>query len=185
MQITASPILNSQFLYFTIPRFSTPIFYFSILNLQGLMRSLLLIAFLLSALFASAQDNIVKNLERNVPGQGKVTIHQDARIEALIGRAHISTGSDKKVLKSQGYRVQVYAGNNTSRAKNEAQSVGTRIKEYFPELSVYTSFHSPRWLCRVGDFRSIEEADAMMRRLRATGVFKEVSIVKEQINIPL
>ena len=63
--------------------------------------------------------------------------------------------------------------------------MGSRIKEYFPELSVYTSFHSPRWLCRVGDFRSIEEADAMMRQLRATGVFKEVSIVKEQINIPL
>ncbi|MDR0988205.1 MAG: SPOR domain-containing protein, partial [Prevotellaceae bacterium] len=53
------------------------------------------------------------------------------------------------------------------------------------ELPVYTSFHSPRWLCRVGDFSSIEEADAMMRRLRATGAFKEVSIVKEQINIPL
>jgi hypothetical protein len=40
-------------------------------------------------------------------------------------------------------------------------------------------------LCRAGDFRSIEEADAMMRQLRATGAFKEVSIVKDQINIPL
>ncbi|WP_410520200.1 SPOR domain-containing protein, partial [Bacteroides sp. RTP31139st1_H2_RTP31139_211217] len=49
------------------------------------------------------------------------------------------------------------------------------------ESQVFT----PRWLCRAGDFRSIEEADAMMRQLRATGVFKEVSIVKEQINIPL
>ena len=104
---------------------------------------LLLIACFALAAFASAQNNIVKSLERNVPGQGKVTIHQDARIEALIGQ------------------------------------------EYIPELSVYTSFNSPRWLCRVGDFRSIEEADAMMRQLRATGVFKEVSIVKEQINIPL
>ena len=37
----------------------------------------------------------------------------------------------------------------------------------------------------LGDFRSIEEADAMMRKLKATGVFKEVSIVKDQINIPL
>jgi hypothetical protein len=40
-------------------------------------------------------------------------------------------------------------------------------------------------LCRVGDFRTIEEADATMRQLRSTGVFKEVSIVKEQVNIPL
>ena len=34
-------------------------------------------------------------------------------------------------------------------------------------------------------YRSIEEADASMRRLKATGKFKEVSIVREQINIPL
>ena len=31
----------------------------------------------------------------------------------------------------------------------------------------------------------IKEADAMMRKLKATGVFKEVSIFKDQINIPL
>ena len=47
---------------------------------------LLLIACFAFAAFASAQNNIVKSLERNVPGQGKVTIHQDARIEALIGQ---------------------------------------------------------------------------------------------------
>ncbi|MBR6433898.1 MAG: SPOR domain-containing protein, partial [Bacteroides sp.] len=73
----------------------------------------------------------------------------------------------------------------TRQAKNEAYAVAARIKEYFPDLTVYTFFNPPRWLCRAGDYRSIEEADAMMRRLRATGVFKEVSIVREQINIPL
>ena len=136
---------------------------------------LLLVACLAFATISVAQNNIVKSLERNVPGQGKVTIHQDPRIEALIGMER----------KSSGYRIQVYAGNNTRQAKNEAYAVATRIKEHFPELTVYTSFNPPRWLCRAGDFRSIEEADAMMRQLRATGVFKEVSIVKEQINIPL
>ena len=138
------------------------------------------------ATISVAQNNIVKSLERNVPGQGKVTIHQDARIAALIGSEYVPAGSDEqKVIKSSGYRIQVYAGNNTRQAKNEAYAVATRIKEHFPELTVYTSFNPPRWLCRAGDFRSIEEADAMMRQLRATGVFKEVSIVKEQINIPL
>ncbi len=82
------------------------------------------------------------------------------------------------MIKSSGYRVQAYAGNNTRQAKNEAYPVASRVKEYFPELTVYTSFNPPRWLCRVGDFRSIEEADAMMRQLKSTGVFKEVSIVK-------
>ena len=52
-------------------------------------------------------------------------------------------------------------------------------------MPVYAYCQPPRWLCRVGDFRSIEEADAAMRRLKATGVFKEVSIVREQINIQM
>ncbi|MDD6473507.1 MAG: SPOR domain-containing protein, partial [Bacteroidales bacterium] len=34
-------------------------------------------------------------------------------------------------------------------------------------------------------YKSIEEADAMMRKLRATGTFKEVSIIKDQINITI
>ncbi len=135
--------------------------------------------------FAAAQENIIKSLERDVPGQGKVTIQQDARITALIGtKIPVGTG-EERVIKSAGFRVQVYAGNNTREAKNEAHAVAARVKEHFPELTVYTTFNPPRWLCRAGDFLSIEEADAMMRKMRATGNFKEVSIVKEQVNIPL
>ena len=119
-----------------------------------------------------------------MPGQGKVTIHQDPRIEALLGTEYVATG-EQTILKSPGYRVQVYAGNNSRTARNEATNMASKVKEYFPDLKTYAFFTSPRWLCRVGDFRSIEEADAMMRKLRATGVFKEVSIVKDQINIPL
>lgn len=124
----------------------------------------------------------MRDLQRYEPGQGRVTIHQDPRLEALVGRQDL--GSDG-VLKVSGYRVQVYAGNNSREARDQAQTIGNRVKNYFPEMKVYTSFISPRWLCRVGDFRSIEEADAAMRRLKSTGVFREVSIVKEQINVQL
>ena len=149
------------------------------------MRKLVLFVLLLLLVDAGAQaQGIIRSLERTVPGQGKVTIHQDPRIEALIGMECPATG-EQKVIKASGFRIQAYAGNNTRQAKNDADRVASRVKEYFPELSVYTSFISPRWLCRVGDFRSIEEADAMMRRLKATGMFKEVSIVRDQINIPL
>ena len=139
------------------------------------------------ALSASAQNNIVKSLERDVPGQGKVSIHQDERITSLIGSIYVpstdATGAEQKVVKSTGYRVQVFAGNNTRLANNEAHNIAAKVRTFFPELTVYTSFNPPRWLCRAGDFRSIEEADAMMRRLRATGEFKEVSIVRDHINI--
>ena len=149
--------------------------------------ALFILLFLFVGIGAQAQ-NIIKSLERTVPGQGKVTIHQDPSIEALMGADRSSSatvGGEQKVIKVSGFRIQAYAGNNTRQAKNEADAVGVRIKGYFPELAVYTSFNSPRWLCRVGDFRSIEEADAMMRKLKATGVFKEVSIVKDQINVVL
>ena len=144
--------------------------------------SLLLLLFAFTGIVRA--QNIVKSLERYVPGQGKVTIHQDPRIEALLGTEYVATG-EQTILKSPGYRVQVYAGNNSRTARNEATNMASKVKEYFPDLKTYAFFTSPRWLCRVGDFRSIEEADAMMRKLRATGVFKEVSIVKDQINIPL
>ena len=145
--------------------------------------SLLILLFVLIGASAQAQS-IIKSLERTVPGQGKVTIHQDPRIEALLGVERSSIG-EQKVIKTTGFRIQAYAGNNTRAAKNHAYGVAARVRQYFPELAVYTSFNPPRWICRVGDFRSIEEADAVMRKLKATGVFKEVSIVRDQINVPL
>ena len=165
------------------------------------MRTLIIfILFALTAVSLPAQD-IVKSLEKRVPGQGTVNVRQDPRIAGQLGRnaASPSVSSDpgsvatssagesgeRKFLKAIGYRVQVYAGNNSRTARTEATNMSAKVKEYFPEVPVYTHFTSPRWLCRVGDFRSIEEADAMMRKLKGTGVFKEVSIVKEQINIPL
>ena len=133
------------------------------------------------------QRNIVTELQKHKAGQGTVTIFQDVRIEALLGSVYIRNveSLEPKVLKARGYRVQVYAGNNSRKAREEANEVAEDIKKEFPELPVYAFFQPPRWLCRVGDYRSIEEADAAMRRLKTTGKFKEVSIVREQINIPL
>lgn len=154
---------------------------------------------MMAAVCVQAQD-IVKSLERRVPGQGTVVVRQDSRIADLLGKSPSASASsssasaqaaagtasgERKFIKTVGYRVQVYAGNNSRAAREEAMNMSSRVKEYFPEVPVYTHFTSPRWLCRVGDFRSIEEADAMMRKLRGTGIFKEVSIVREQINIPL
>ena len=105
----------------------------------------------------------------------------------MLGSVYVKNENENepKVLKARGYRVQVYAGGNSRIARQEANEVAENIKKEFPELPVYAFFQPPRWLCRVGDYRSIEEADAAMRRLKATGKFKEVSIVREQINIPL
>ena len=151
------------------------------------MRYFLFVIGFFFALSAAAQKNIVEDLQTERVGQGKITIHQDDNISALLGAIYVKSADEKepKVLKARGYRVQVYAGNNSRIARQEANDMAEQIKMEFPELPVYAFFQPPRWLCRVGDYRSIEEADASMRRLKATGKFKEVSIVREQINIPL
>lgn len=78
----------------------------------------------------------------------------------------------------------MYAGNNSRVARNEANNMANKVKEEFPELPVYAYFQPPRWLCRVGDFRSIEEADATMRRLKATGVLKKYLLFVNKLIFP-
>ena len=57
---------------------------------------LLLCMLAFTAVGAQAQ-NIIKSLERTVPGQGKVTIHQDPKIEALIGVERPSMGEGSRI----------------------------------------------------------------------------------------
>lgn len=152
------------------------------------MRYILLSLFLLSTLLASAQKrNIVDELQKKEVEQGEVSIHQSPEIAALLGVIHEKgqNGEEPKMLKGRGYRIQVFAGNSSRVARDEANEIAEQLKMEYPELPVYTFFRSPRWLCRVGDYRSVEEADAAMRLLKSSGKFKEVSIVREQINIPL
>mgnify|MGYP003288766295 CR=1 FL=1 len=60
------------------------------------------------------------------------------------------------------------------------------VKENHPEISVYTEFVAPRWVCRVGDYKTIEEADQAMRMLKKSHNFKEMAILPNQlINITL
>lgn len=150
-----------------------------------LLSILFILGVITTTVNAQTQDNIIKSLQTREPGEGRVIIHQDPSIEALIGskRAVSTSGESGTTVKASGYRVQVYAGSNTRDSKKEAEDIGARVKNLFPELRVYTFFTPPRWICRVGDFRSIEEANAMMRKLKSTGQFSEVSIVREQIVI--
>lgn len=85
-------------------------------------------------------------------------------------------------IRMNGYRIQVYLGGNTRKGKTEAQMMKERVKGFFPELSVYAGFLSPHWICRAGDFRTVEEATEYLQKMRETGRFNEAVIVKSKIN---
>ena len=92
----------------------------------------------------------------------------------------------KKVMKNSykvtGYRVQAFAGGNTRNDRQKAENVGNAIKRRFPEQPIYVQCYSPRWICRVGNFRTYEEAHAMLVEIREMG-YKQASIVKGKISV--
>lgn len=146
-----------------------------------------LLVFTLYSSFAYSQKNIISEIEKVESYKGKVRIFMDPIVASLLNSTKIDLieKGDKKMIKTTGYRVQIFAGNNTREAKLQAEAYAQEIVELFPNLSVYTPFLSPRWICRVGDFTSIEEADATLRDIRRLKKFKEVAIVRDQILIPI
>ena len=150
------------------------------------MKKLSVLLLALVSLPLMAQDNIVDRLEQTVPGQGVITIHQDERLDALLGMVYDPAMSKGKKIQTVGYRIQIYAGGNTRFAKEEAQKAAQYVKSKYPEIPVYTEFVAPRWVCRVGDYKTIEEADQVMRMLKNSRNFKEIAILPNQlINITL
>jgi hypothetical protein len=150
------------------------------------MKKLGVLLLALVSLPLMAQDNIVDRLEQTVAGQGMITIHQDARLDSLLGMVYDPAMSKGKKIQTIGYRIQIYAGGNTRYAKEEALKAAQYVKTKFPDIPVYTEFVAPRWVCRVGDYKTIEEADQVMRMLKKSRTYKEIAILPNQIiNITL
>ena len=151
-------------------------------ELKRIALSLLLLA---ATLTVAAQEKITDRLQRPMPGKGTVIIHQDRALYNLLGKITTPAASGTRI-QARGYRVQIYAGGNTRAAREAALRAASTIRSYFPDLSIYTEFVSPRWVCRVGDCRTYEEANSLLRDIRATGTFKELTILPNQvINIEL
>lgn len=81
-----------------------------------------------------------------------------------------------------GYRVQAFAGGNSRKDRQMAEQARNDIKSKFPNVAVYVHFYSPRWICRVGNYRTYEEAHQMMVKLQNMG-YKQASIVKGKITV--
>ena len=84
--------------------------------------------------------------------------------------------------KVDGYRIQVYAGGNSRKDRIEAERTNNSIKEKFPDQPVYTHFYNPRWICRMGNYRSYQEASEMLKLVQEAG-FKQACIVKGKITV--
>ncbi len=133
---------------------------------------------------------IFDELTKSEPGKGEVTIDQPQAIRNMVGSRqsgmNVVTSDGRSFLRLQGYRVQVFTGNDRT-AKDEAFRKETEIKEAFPNLTTYVTFNAPFWRLRVGDYNSHEEAYFMQRQLSQAfpAYGKEMYIVREEVRVPL
>lgn len=136
--------------------------------------------------------SIFDSFERaSKPEAGVVVIHQPEALKLLVGTRIDSENIDvingKTYLITEGYRVQVYSGNNQRTSKGEAMEKQKKIKELYPDIRTYLTYNAPFWKLHVGDFRSYEEASHMLRSLREafpqTG--NEIYIIEDKIRLLL
>jgi len=124
-------------------------------------------------------------------GKGVVVIHQSNAIKQLVGtridNENVSVVNGKTHLITQGYRIQVYSGNNQRVSKDEATSLQSKVKELFPDTDAEIKYNAPFWKLHVGNFRSFEEASLILRQLH--GIYpqkkKEIYIIEDDIRLPL
>ena len=88
--------------------------------------------------------------------------------------------SGKRLYKTTGYRVQVFAGGNTRADRQKAEQTGRALEMLFPGETVYVHFYSPRWICRIGNYLTYEEAKERMQEIRKLG-YSAATIVKGKI----
>ena len=86
----------------------------------------------------------------------------------------------RKPYKTTGYRVQVFAGGNSRTDRQKAEQTGRAMESLFPGDAVYVHFYSPRWICRIGNYLTYEEAHERMLEIRKLG-YPAATIVKGKI----
>ncbi|MBR6202003.1 MAG: SPOR domain-containing protein [Bacteroidaceae bacterium] len=151
----------------------------------------LALSILLCTITMSAQ-NFTEHLTSQAAGQGTVTVHQDSLLDDMVnGKKQFIPKKEVirelpgipkgKKTKARGYRIQVYWGGSTQADQTQAQRAGNRVATVFPELRVYTTFESPNWRCRVGDFVTRKEADNYLDKLKNARLAQGAIIVNSEV----
>lgn len=158
-------------------------------------RLLILTVTILTCAITISAQNFTDHLTSKTAGQGTVVVHQDSILDDMVNgkkqfipekkeeKKELPTIHKGKRTKARGYRIQVYWGGSTRTDQINAQRAGNKVSTLFPELQVYTTFESPNWRCRVGDFVTRQEADEYLKKIRETRLSQGAIIVKSEVLI--
>ena len=120
---------------------------------------------------------------------GRVSIIQDVRLTELLGsqpKTYYAGGVQiDKGTKVKGYRIRVFSGNQQNTSKNKAYRIQSELQAKMPDMAAYVTFKTPNWRLMVGNFRTTEEANSMLRVLRKEfpAYGKDMFVVSEEIEL--
>lgn len=133
-----------------------------------------------------------KTIDELVNGKKIIPSHKHKKDTALVIKSDkINHNDSTKVQETNvlgparkvvGFRVQAFAGNNSRVSREKAKNIGERLKTEFPEHAVYVHFYSPRWICRMGNFETREEAEEMLQKVKDLG-YSAACLVKGKITV--
>ena len=109
--------------------------------------------------------------------KGKVTLHQDARIEKL-GEFVRQGENTVEGVKMAGYRIVIFFDQDKSKVEGQKALFLSRYNEH----KAYVDYVAPNYRVRVGNFRSRLEAEALKAEI--LGVFPTAVVVSDQIQLP-
>lgn len=109
-------------------------------------------------------------------GQNKNTINVDPEIERMLQRRLSSLDSTN----IQGYRIQIFYGNELQQANREEAQFKLKFPEW--QSKVYKIYQRPNYRVRVGDFK--REIDAQLLLAEVIKHFPNSFIVKGKIHAP-
>lgn len=128
---------------------------------------LTVIAVVLLPTYVLLADTGLPSIITHIEANSKVRIHQSRQIDDIVN-LYISDAllaAQQGPYVGEGYRVQVYSSNDQRTAKNTSLSIEKKILNYFAAHNVYRTFSSPFWKVRVGDFRTMDDAQAFRDEL--------------------
>lgn len=140
----------------------------------------------------SPTQNTAANTEKTAEEEKKEEPKERVALKPDMPKTETESGTEvevdmsKKVMRNSykvtGFRVQAFAGGNTREDKRKAEEARDKIKRAYPSEPVYVHFYSPRWICRVGNYRTQEEANRMLRNIRNLG-YRQAVVAKGKITV--
>jgi hypothetical protein len=107
----------------------------------------------------------------------QITVIKDARIDELI-KKQSAIIAPSTVPQMNGYRIQVIY----DAQKSVIDDARSKFIAQFPKVDSYVEFNAPNYFLKVGDFRTLLEAERVKAAIQMQ--FPSCFIAKERINLP-